>query len=34
MHLATDEVIRTVARRDPKAPVAAINDERLAILKV
>ena len=32
-HVVTDEVLRAVARRDPKAIVVAINDERLAFLK-
>src|SRR6185312_266773 len=32
-HVVTDEVLRAVARRDPKALVVAINDERLAFLK-
>jgi lysozyme family protein len=32
-HVVTDEVLRAVARRDPKAIVIAINDERLAFLK-
>ena len=32
-HAVTDEVLRTVARRDPKALVTAINDERLRFLK-
>ena len=32
-HVVTDEVLRAVARRDPKALVIAINDERLAFLK-
>jgi lysozyme family protein len=32
-HAVTDEVLRAVARRDPKALVIAINDERLAFLK-
>lgn len=32
-HVVTDEVLRAVARRDPKAIVKAINDERLAFLK-
>jgi lysozyme family protein len=32
-HVVTDEVLRAVARRDPKALVGAINDERLAFLK-
>lgn len=32
-HVLTDEVLRAVARRDPKAIVKAINDERLAFLK-
>ncbi len=32
-HVVTDEVLRAVARRDPKAMVTAINDERLAFLK-
>jgi lysozyme family protein len=32
-HVVTDEVLRAVARRDPKALVTAINDERLAFLK-
>jgi Glycosyl hydrolase 108 len=32
-HVVTDEVLRAVARRDPNAPVVAINDERLAFLK-
>ena len=31
--LVNDEVLRAVARRDPKALVSAINDERLAFLK-
>jgi lysozyme family protein len=31
--VVTDEVLRAVARRDPKALVTAINDERLAFLK-
>ena len=31
--LVNDEVLRAVAKRDPKALVAAINDERLAFLK-
>ena len=32
-HVVTDEVLRAVAKRDPKAIVMAINDERLAFLK-
>ncbi len=32
-HVVTDEVLRAVARRDPKALVIAINNERLAFLK-
>jgi lysozyme family protein len=32
-HVVIDEVLRAVARRDPKAIVIAINDERLAFLK-
>ena len=28
-HVVTDEVLRAVAKRDPKAIVVAINDERL-----
>jgi len=32
-HVVTDEVLRAVAKRDPKAIVVAINDERLAFLK-
>lgn len=32
-HVVTDEVLRAVARRDPKAIVIAMNDERLAFLK-
>jgi len=32
-HVVTDEVLRAVAKRDPKAVVVAINDERLAFLK-
>src|SRR6478736_3896432 len=32
-HVVTDEVLRAVARRDPKALASAINDERLAFLK-
>jgi lysozyme family protein len=32
-HVVTDDVLRAVARRDPKALVAAINDERLAFLR-
>jgi len=32
-HAVTDEVLRAIARRDPKAIVIAINDERLAFLK-
>jgi lysozyme family protein len=32
-HVVTDEVLRAVAKRDPKALVTAINDERLAFLK-
>jgi lysozyme family protein len=32
-HVVTDEVLRAVARRDPKALVGAINDERLAFLR-
>jgi lysozyme family protein len=32
-YAVTDEVLRAVARRDPKALVVAINDERLAFLK-
>ena len=32
-HVVTDDVLRAVARRDPKALVVAINDERLAFLK-
>ena len=32
-HVVTDEVLRAVAKRDPKALVIAINDERLAFLK-
>lgn len=31
--VVTDEVLRAVAKRDPKALVAAINDERLTFLK-
>lgn len=31
--VVTDEVLRAVGKRDPKAVVAAINDERLAFLK-
>lgn len=31
--LVNDEVLRAVAKRDPKALVGAINDERLAFLK-
>jgi len=31
-HAVTDEVLRAVAKRDPKALVVAINDERLAFL--
>ncbi|MDI3469810.1 MAG: hypothetical protein OJF62_001873 [Pseudolabrys sp.] len=33
-HVVTDEVLRAVAKRDPKALVSAINDERLAFLKL
>jgi lysozyme family protein len=32
-HVVTDEVLRAVAKRDPKAIAVAINDERLAFLK-
>ncbi|ARP98206.1 glycoside hydrolase family 108 protein [Pseudorhodoplanes sinuspersici] len=32
-HVVTDEVLRAVSRRDPKALVTAINDERLRFLK-
>lgn len=32
-HVVTYEVLRAVAKRDPKALVVAINDERLAFLK-
>lgn len=32
-HVVTDEVLRAVGRRDPRALVAAINDERLAFLR-
>jgi lysozyme family protein len=32
-HVVTDEVLRAVAKRDPKALVIAINGERLAFLK-
>jgi len=32
-HVVTDEVLRAVARRDAKAIIVAINDERLAFLK-
>ncbi len=32
-HVVTDEVLRAVAKRDPKALVIAINDERIAFLK-
>jgi lysozyme family protein len=32
-HVVTDEVLRAVAKRDPKALVIAVNDERLAFLK-
>ena len=32
-HILTDEVLRAVTKRDPKALVIAINDERLAFLK-
>jgi lysozyme family protein len=32
-YVVTDEVLRAVAKRDPKALVTAINDERLAFLK-
>ncbi len=32
-HVVTDEVLRAVAKRDPKALVVALNDERLAFLK-
>jgi lysozyme family protein len=32
-HLVTDEVLRAVGRRDPKALITAINEERLAFLK-
>jgi lysozyme family protein len=32
-HVVSDEVLRAVAKRDPKALVIAINDERLAFLK-
>ncbi|MDE2284700.1 MAG: glycoside hydrolase family 108 protein [Hyphomicrobiales bacterium] len=32
-HVVTDEVLRAVAKRDPKGLVTAINDERLAFLK-
>jgi lysozyme family protein len=32
-HVVTDEVLRAVGKRDPKALVVAINDERLAFLK-
>ena len=31
--VVNDDVLRAVAKRDPKALVAAINDERLAFLK-
>ena len=31
--VVTDEVLRAVAKRDPKAVIVAINDERLAFLK-
>lgn len=32
-YVVTDEVLRAVAKRDPKAVIVAINDERLAFLK-
>ena len=32
-HVVTDEVLRAVAKRNPKALAIAINDERLAFLK-
>ena len=32
-YVVTDEVLRAVAKRDPKAIIIAINDERLAFLK-
>lgn len=32
-YVVIDEVLRAVAKRDPKALVVAINDERLAFLK-
>jgi len=32
-HLVTDEVLRAVSKRDPKAIVVAINEERLAFLR-
>jgi lysozyme family protein len=32
-HIVNDEVLRAVAKRDPKAIVVAINDERLAFLR-
>lgn len=32
-HVVTDEVLRAVAKRDPKALVVAINEERIAFLK-
>lgn len=32
-HVVTDDVLRAVAKRDPKALVVATNDERLAFLK-
>jgi len=32
-HIVTDDVLRAVAKRDPKTLVVAINDERLAFLK-
>ena len=31
--VVTDEVLRAVGKRDPKALVVAINDERLGFLK-
>lgn len=32
-HVVTEEVLRAAAKRDPKALITAINDERLAFLK-
>jgi lysozyme family protein len=32
-NVVTDEVLRAIAKRDPKAMITAINDERLAFLK-